>query len=40
MRKRIKQMAVKSELVGKTINNGEKYIKITANEKSQKFEKL
>ena len=40
MRKRIKQTAVKSELVGKTIRNGEKYIKIATFDKSQKFEKL
>jgi hypothetical protein len=42
MRKRIKQTAivVKSQLVGKTINNGEKYIKITPHYKSQKMEKM
>ena len=40
MRKRIKQKSVKSELVGKTIHNGDKYIKIATFDKSQKFEKL
>jgi hypothetical protein len=40
MRKRIKNQNSKAELVGKTIRNGEKYIKIATNEKSQKIEKL
>ena len=43
MRKRIKQKSVKivkAELIGKTIQNGDKYIKIATFDKSQKIEKL